>query len=55
VADVARMWEQLGMRVVVMSADHHEKVLAVTSHLPHLIPYTVVGTAADLEDSSNPR
>jgi cyclohexadieny/prephenate dehydrogenase len=51
VADVARMWERAGMRVVTMNADHHDKVLAVTSHLPHLIAYTIVGTATDLEDS----
>ena len=51
VAWVARMWERIGMRVVTMSADHHDKVLAVTSHLPHLIAYTIVGTATDLEDS----
>jgi cyclohexadieny/prephenate dehydrogenase len=48
---VSRMWECVGMRVVTMSADHHDKVLAVTSHLPHLIAYTIVGTATDLEDS----
>ena len=51
VAGVGRMWERFGMRVVTMSADHHDKVLAVTSHLPHLIAYTIVGTATDLEDS----
>ncbi|HXO92151.1 MAG TPA: prephenate dehydrogenase/arogenate dehydrogenase family protein, partial [Stellaceae bacterium] len=51
VAEVTRMWEQAGMRVVTMSADHHDRVLAVTSHLPHLIAYTIVGTATDLEDS----
>ena len=51
VARVGRMWAGLGMRVVTMSADHHDKVLAVTSHLPHLIAYTIVGTATDLEDS----
>ena len=51
VADVTRMWEQAGMRVVTMNADHHDRVLAVTSHLPHLIAYTIVGTATDLEDS----
>ena len=51
VAAVARMWESAGMRVVTMSPDHHDKVLAVTSHLPHLIAYTIVGTATDLEDS----
>jgi len=48
---VARMWERCGMRVVTMSADHHDKVLAMTSHLPHLIAYTIVGTATDLEES----
>ena len=51
VTEVTRMWEQAGMRVVTMSADHHDRVLAVTSHLPHLIAYTIVGTATDLEDS----
>jgi cyclohexadieny/prephenate dehydrogenase len=51
VTRVGRMWERLGMHVVTMSADHHDKVLAVTSHLPHLIAYTIVGTATDLEDS----
>jgi cyclohexadieny/prephenate dehydrogenase len=51
VARVGRMWERFGMRVVTMSPDHHDKVLAVTSHLPHLIAYTIVGTATDLEDS----
>jgi cyclohexadieny/prephenate dehydrogenase len=51
VADITRMWEQAGMRVARMSAEHHDRVLAVTSHLPHLIAYTIVGTATDLEDS----
>jgi cyclohexadieny/prephenate dehydrogenase len=51
VAAVRTMWERVGMRVTVMSADHHDKVLAMTSHLPHLIAYTIVGTATDLEDS----
>jgi cyclohexadieny/prephenate dehydrogenase len=51
VAAVGRMWESCGMRVVTMSADHHDKVLAMTSHLPHLIAYTIVGTATNLEES----
>ena len=34
-----------------MRADHHDKVLAMTSHLPHLIAYTIVGTATNLEES----
>jgi len=51
VAAVGRMWHGFGMRVVTMSADHHDKVLAMTSHLPHLIAYTIVGTATNLEES----
>jgi cyclohexadieny/prephenate dehydrogenase len=51
VAKVTAMWELAGMRVVTMPADHHDKVLAMTSHLPHLIAYTIVGTATDLEDT----
>ncbi len=51
VAEIGRMWERFGMRVVTMSADHHDKVLAMTSHLPHLIAYTIVGTATNLEES----
>lgn len=43
-------WETLGANVEIMSAAHHDLVLAVTSHLPHLIAYTIVGTASDLED-----
>jgi cyclohexadieny/prephenate dehydrogenase len=50
-AAVGRMWERAGMRVVTMSAAHHDRVLAMTSHLPHLIAYTIVGTATNLEES----
>ena len=51
-ADVARLsafWTGLGARVEIMEAAHHDVVLAVTSHLPHLIAFTIVGTASDLE------
>ncbi len=51
IAAVARLWEAFGMRVTEMDAAHHDKVLAMTSHLPHLIAYTIVGTATDLEES----
>jgi cyclohexadieny/prephenate dehydrogenase len=51
VAKVGRMWEAAGMRVVTMNAAHHDRVLAMTSHLPHLIAYTIVGTATGLEES----
>lgn len=49
VAQLAAFWERLGARVEVMDAQHHDRVLAVTSHLPHLIAYSIVGTASDLE------
>ena len=42
-------WEALGSRVDEMDAQHHDKVLAIVSHLPHLIAYNIVGTADDLE------
>jgi cyclohexadieny/prephenate dehydrogenase len=44
-----RFWEALGAKVEVMDAKHHDMVLAVTSHIPHLIAFTIVGTASDLE------
>jgi cyclohexadieny/prephenate dehydrogenase len=50
IAAVTKLWEMAGMRVVTMAADHHDKVLAMTSHLPHLIAYTIVSTATDLEE-----
>ncbi len=47
---VRAFWEKLGANIEIMDAKHHDLVLAVTSHLPHLIAYTIVGTASDLED-----
>jgi cyclohexadieny/prephenate dehydrogenase len=43
-------WTALGAKVERMDEQHHDLVLAVTSHLPHLIAYNIVGTAADLEE-----
>ena len=51
VARVKSMWESAGMKVATMDPAHHDMVLAITSHLPHLIAYTIVGTATDLEDT----
>lgn len=48
---VAELWKRCGSMVEVMEPGHHDKVLAITSHLPHLIAYTIVGTATDLEES----
>ena len=45
-------WSALGANVEVMTAEHHDMVLAITSHLPHLIAYTIVGTAEEFSEVS---
>lgn len=42
-------WKKIGSKVQHMSPEHHDKVMAITSHIPHLIAYNIVGTAANLE------
>ncbi|MCV6574844.1 MAG: prephenate/arogenate dehydrogenase family protein [Cohaesibacter sp.] len=49
VSRLQAFWEILGSNVELMDANHHDQVLAITSHLPHLIAYNIVGTASDLE------
>jgi cyclohexadieny/prephenate dehydrogenase len=46
---LAAFWRGLGANVETMTPEHHDLVLAITSHVPHLIAYNIVGTAADLE------
>ncbi len=46
---LAAFWKACGSNVEVMDADHHDMVLAITSHVPHLIAYNIVNTAAHLE------
>ncbi|WP_299676288.1 prephenate/arogenate dehydrogenase family protein [uncultured Roseobacter sp.] len=48
IARLKALWEGLGSNVEEMDPDHHDLVLAVTSHAPHLIAYTMVGVADDL-------
>lgn len=48
VAKISDLWKAAGMDIEIMDADHHDKVLAITSHLPQLIAYTIVDTAAQL-------
>jgi cyclohexadieny/prephenate dehydrogenase len=47
---LAGFWQALGAKVEIMDAERHDLVLAVTSHLPHLIAFTIVGTASHLEE-----
>lgn len=47
---LSNFWTGLGAKVEVMDPAHHDLVLAVTSHIPHLIAFTIVGTASDLEE-----
>jgi cyclohexadieny/prephenate dehydrogenase len=49
VAKLSAFWRGLGAQVELMDCEHHDLVLAITSHLPHLIAYNIVGTASDLE------
>jgi cyclohexadieny/prephenate dehydrogenase len=49
VSEVRGFWSAMGANVELMAPQHHDLVLAITSHVPHLIAYNIVGTAADLE------
>ncbi|SCW89636.1 prephenate/arogenate dehydrogenase family protein [Ancylobacter rudongensis] len=49
VATLSGLWTAMGANVETMTPEHHDLVLAITSHVPHLIAYNIVGTAADLE------
>ena len=49
---IAGLWRMAGMKIEMMDAKHHDMVLAITSHLPHLIAYNIVGTVTDLEEET---
>lgn len=52
VEKVAALWQVFGSRIARMDAVHHDRVLAIVSHLPHLIAFTICGTADDLADET---
>ncbi|MCB8879136.1 prephenate/arogenate dehydrogenase family protein [Acidisoma cellulosilytica] len=52
VARIVALWQRMGATVEEMEPAHHDRVLAVTSHLPHLIAFTICGTADDLADET---
>ena len=49
ISSISEMWKSIGMTVEIMDADRHDRVLAMTSHIPQLIAFSVVGTATELE------
>ena len=53
ITSLERFWKGMGANVTIMSAEEHDLILAVTSHAPHLIAYTMVGVADDLEKISS--
>jgi cyclohexadieny/prephenate dehydrogenase len=53
VARLEKFWRASGSNVEKMTPEHHDMVLAITSHLPHLIAYNIVATAADIEEVTN--
>jgi cyclohexadieny/prephenate dehydrogenase len=52
VETVAELWRRLGSMVSIMEPAHHDRVLAIVSHLPHLLAFTICGTADDLADET---
>ena len=44
------MWKEAGMQIAIMDAEYHDRVLAITSHIPHLVAFSIVGTVTELED-----
>ena len=52
VEKISELWRQLGSMVSVMEPAHHDRVLAIVSHLPHLIAFTICGTADDLAEET---
>ena len=48
---VIKMWNLVGMKVDIMDPDYHDMVLAITSHIPHIIAFSIVGTVSNLEKS----
>ena len=55
VSIISKFWKKIGAKISIMSADQHDKIMSITSHLPHLIAFTIVGTAfkIDLKKKKN--
>ncbi len=46
---LANIWKKIGMKISIMAAEEHDKIMSITSHLPHLIAFTIVGTAFNID------
>ena len=46
---ISNIWKKIGAKISVMSAEQHDKIMSITSHLPHLIAFTIVGTAFKID------
>ena len=46
---IRKIWEEIGMNVSIMNVEEHDKIMSITSHLPHLIAFTIVGTAFSID------
>ena len=46
---IKKIWQKIGMNVSIMTIDEHDKIMSITSHLPHLIAFTIVGTAFGID------
>ena len=46
---VSDIWRSIGMKISIMTPDEHDKIMSITSHLPHLIAFTIVGTAFNID------
>ncbi len=46
---ISELWESLGMKIAIMTSNEHDKIMSITSHLPHLIAFTIVNTAFDFD------
>ena len=49
VSIISNIWKRIGAKISMMSADQHDKIMSITSHLPHLIAFTIVGTAFKID------
>ena len=46
---LASIWKKIGMKISIMTAEEHDKIMSITSHLPHLIAFTIVNTAFKID------